>query len=121
MQDGSELWRNEEWATSETLRFGKKMAYPTNLSELIELNGVLYAYDQSSNIASDYHADVYAIDITTGSVLWDFQDANFKNPQREYNKHGSMTNNMVAWNGGLYNRIARYDLDGPTAERGHQP
>ena len=32
-----------------------------------------------------------------------------------------MTNNMVAWNGGLYNRIARYNLTGPTAERGAFP
>ena len=28
-----------------------------------------------------------------------------------------MTNNMVAWNDGLYNRIARYNLTGPTAQR----
>lgn len=115
--NGNELWRNEEWATSETLKFGKKVNHPTNLSELIEVDGRLFAYDHSSNIASDYHADLYAIDVKTGKIDWEFIDANFKNPKREYNKHGAMTNNMVFWNGGLYNRIARYSLDGPTADR----
>ncbi|GEM_PF-1096099 len=115
--NGKELWRNEEWATSETLKFGKKVNHPTNLSELIEVDGRLYAYDHSSNIASDYHADLYAIDVKTGKIDWEFMDANFKNPEREYQKHGAMTNNMVYWNGGLYNKIASYSLDGPTADR----
>ena len=121
MTNGKEIWRNSEWGSRENLKFGKKVKHPTNIAEIIELDGQLFAYDQSSNIASDYHADLYAIDPLTGKVNWDFQDANFKNPQREYHKHGSMTNNMVAWNGGLFNRIARYDLTGPTAQRGAFP
>ena len=117
VSDGKELWRNEDWATSKTLKFGEEISHPTNLSELIEIDGTLFAYDHASNIASDYHADVYAIDPKTGKINWDYQDANFKNPKREYKKHGPMSNNMVSWNGKLYNKLASYSLDGPTADR----
>ena len=66
VSNGQEMWRNDEWGSRENLKFGKKVQHPTNIAEIIELDGQIFAYDQSSNIASDYHADLYAIDAETG-------------------------------------------------------
>ena len=59
----------------------------------------------------------FAINPATGKIQWHFEDANFKDPNhKEYPKHGAMTNNGL-WNGGLFNKLARYNMDGPTADR----
>jgi outer membrane protein assembly factor BamB/SAM-dependent methyltransferase len=118
LASGKQLWRNGDWATSETLVDGKKLQQPTNLSELIDADGRLYAFDHSSNIASDNHADLYEIDPATGARKWEFPDANFKDPnQPEYGKHGPMTNNLVFWDDKLVNKVSFYEMDGPTKKQ----
>ena len=97
---GKELWRNETFATKSHLIKGKMVEGPTDLSQFMEIDGVLYAYDHVSNIMSDHHADFYVIDVQTGKILSHDGNASGKDPNhREFAKHGPMTNNLVYWNG----------------------
>ena len=97
---------------------GKRVNTAAEISQIIEINGVLYAYDQVSNIGSDHHGDLYAFDAQTGEQQWHYLDTNGKNPNHpEYNKHGSMIYNLTYWNGGLFSRSRQFSLDGPTQSR----
>ena len=73
-----------------------------DISQLAEIDGVLYAYDQVANLGSDYHGDLYAFDAASGELKWHYLDTNGKHPSKpEYNKHGPMIYNLVQWQGGL--------------------
>ena len=95
---------------------GKPANTAANISQIIEINNAeAYAYDQVSNIGSDYHGDLYAFDAQTGKQQWHYLDTNEKDPKhREYSKHGSMIYNPTFWNGGLFSRSRQFSLDSPT-------
>ena len=117
MADGKTLWRNDQWRDMQTLREGRRVIGTPFLSELIELGDTLYAWDHASNIGSDHHGDLFAIDPRTGRIMWHFEDANGKDPKHhEYHKHGPMTNNLVAWNNALFSKEGLYHTTGPTRD-----
>lgn len=113
LASGKLNWRNDSWSTMERWDHGERVKGPANLSQLIEINDILYAYDHVSNIGSDAHGDLFAIDIKTGKILWHNDNINRKNPKREWRKHGAMTNNLVYWKDNLVVRTGALNQDGP--------
>ena len=80
MADGKRVWRSTQLADEPTMVKGKKANTAANISQIMELGGVLYAYDQVSNIGSDHHGDLYAFDANTGEQKWHYFDTNEKTP-----------------------------------------
>ena len=111
MNDGATLWRTD-WSNQETLVKGKriKVADPF-FTDFFEQDGVLYVWDGTANLHSDWHGDMWAVDAETGKTSWHLEDANHnKTTCKEYQKHGPMTNNGILWNGQLVSKHAVYPL-----------
>jgi len=120
LADGNVLWRNGEFAQLESTDHGKKAKHGgVNVSELLEFDGSLFAYDQVSNIGGDNHGDLFAMDPATGAIRWHYSDTNGKVPgQKEYEKHGPMLNNILIWNDGLWADTRNFSTKGPTQTAG---
>ena len=66
MTNGDTVWRSTILAEQPSMSHGKQVDTAANISQIIKINDVLYAYDQVSNIGGDYHGDLYAFDAATG-------------------------------------------------------
>ena len=89
--DGSVRWRCTDGVAGE------------DVSQLIQLDGKIHAFDQITNIGSDHHGDIFVIDQKTGELLWHYFNTNQKDPKsKEFKKHGPMINSMVVWNDALW-------------------
>ena len=114
LADGAVIWKDDSWAKKPT--FTPRMKDhngKVRISDLIEHDGVLYAYDQASNIGSDECGDLYALDPMTGKELWHMKNAHqIATPGRSKPVATFMTNNPVPWNNKLINHVFEYSPQG---------
>lgn len=107
LTDGGQLWR-QDWSGERTLVHGESVINAPSVTDIFELDDLLYIADGSANLHMDGHSDLWALDPATGATIWHLEDANNKTKRREYKKHGPMTNNYIAWNGALVSKHASY-------------